>query len=334
MKKITMCAVALAAVSGFASIESANVVGYLNKQNTPGTMKLVTPCFSATSGSKQIKLSEISIGGYKDSSGYKKGWYINNGISKAAVIAVLNNNGGTKRQKVGDSTYNVEYFWYDTKTMAAGWYDANGKPMTEDGGSLWGSADNIVFKDGNGFRLMFYEFYAEDDPEEEGDPLELNILFNGQVMAGDPEVTFPPGLMKASGNLMPAAKNLSQFSVSGYMDASGNYKKGWYIDNGISKAAVIAILNNNGGTKRVNVGGTDYNVEYFWFDTKVKAAGWYDTNGKPMTEGGGSLWGDAANIVFNASDGFRVMINEFYAEDDPEEEGDPLELTLNFPGCL
>lgn len=298
-------------------------------------MNLVTPCFTAVNGSGKIKLSELSITGYKDASGnYIKGWGINNGITKAAVISVINNNGGVQTKTIDEIKYNVEYFWTDTKTKPAGWYDANGNPMTKDGGSLWGDAANIKFTNGNGFRIKFNEFYSDDDPDEEEDPLALDIVFSGQVIKGDAEITYIPGMIKAAGNLMPTELKLSEMSIGGYTDKDGNYIKGWGINNGITKAGSISVINGNGGVQTKTIEEVKYNVEYFWTDTKTKAAGWYDANGNPMTDDGGSLWGDAALIKFGPADGFRVKLNEFYSDDDPDEEEDPLAMNIKLPGCL
>ena len=288
-------------------------------------MKLMTPCFSNVGSTGKVTLKDITVSGYRDANGdYLE--CCEDGVENAVVIAKINNNGATLRQKVNDVEYNVQYFWFDTEDKPAGWYDQKGKPMTKDGGSLWGDAADIEFTNGNGFRIMVSDEYEDEDDPSGYVPFVVN--FSGEVLKGDISIsTYTPGAMKAAGNPTPVEINLSQMTVSGYTDKDGNYLE--WCEDGVENACVIAKVNNNGATLRQKVNEVEYNVQYFWYDTEDKAAGWYDQKGKPMTKDGGSLWGDAADIKYKACDGFRVMMSDEYEDDDG-----PLQFSLNIPSCI
>ena len=275
MKKL-MFSAAVAAIAGSTlAIESANIVGFLNKASeTPGAAEMAAPCFTSVDGS-DITLDQISVTGYtKQENG-------GDGCDNGLAIAILGANGAVK--KTGSMF--TRYCWIDLTDddLPAGWYDDNSDPL--DGTSPLGESSEITFAPGTGFRVTEHSSF-------EG----LSLTIAGAVKLSSTSVSsFVPGAATACGNPTPVEVKLSDITVTGYESQTDG---GDGCDNGMA----IAILDANGAVKKT---GSMF-TRYCWIDLTDDdlPAGWYDDNSDPLD--GTSPLGVASEITFAPGAGFRV----------------------------
>ena len=121
-----------------------------------GAAKILAPFFLSCADDSGIKLSEISV------TGYKTGNPDEPGLTYGDIhLHELDGAGRTATVKIDGETYSKAYYWLDDTELPedseypAGWYDEASIPLDKD--HPMGSADEIKFTPGQG--LWFYGQY-------------------------------------------------------------------------------------------------------------------------------------------------------------------------------
>ena len=164
MKKLMIAAsAAFMATVGF-GLESANVVGYVDKALQSGFVML-TPCFTDIGESKEIDLTALSIKGYDEVS------------ADEVNIQILNAYGQTA----------TTYYWFDLpdEGLEAGWYDGDTEPI-EPGTVKFASGDGLWISGQDGYAITFP---GQVNFDSNNVPLCAGFVPTGNMTAKDLDLT-------------------------------------------------------------------------------------------------------------------------------------------------
>lgn len=178
----------------FADVTSANVVGYNNIQLLDGGTRMLGPCFVSVGNTEKVKLSELKIVGYEQSTEF----LMEMGFSVTFQIRASNG--------MPSATYEFADASDDMETWNGGkWYDFDTKEeITSD--------NDILLNPGDGLWMTA--------PELKVDCSGFYLTSAGQVLKGDQAFELLAGGTIGVCNMLPAPTTLSKIEIHGYEDSA------------------------------------------------------------------------------------------------------------------
>ena len=282
MKKLMIAASAtLCATVGFA-VESANIVGYSQKNMNIGGATMNGNSFLGIGETQGMRLTALEPKGYENNQDLIDG----EGTSGEFNIQTLTKLG--KRDKI--------YMWVRSYDVDEGEWNNDGHWMYNGASVVPGSANDPVFKAGSGLWTI-----APDWSEDDG--AVYSFTDAGEVSTNDVKWVFNIGGATACANPYPVGIRLSSLIPVGYENNQD------LIDGeGTSGEFNIQTLTKLGKRDKI----------YMWVRTYDADEGEWNDDGHWMVNGAVVVPGGANDPVFGIGQGLWIIAPD-YAEDDGAE---------------